>query len=776
MEDRLMLLQTNSYIVPKERRAEHARLIRRFRQALARIGLDQFEVYEQVGANWSPGGANGRYVQIMRFRDRQHQQSVQAAERQDHGAQHIIAEFCELINFPYQQQHGYFATGFYTSVLPVGPRQAPGMEAHQPAERAHMEHHEAHAQEAVAEEEAEVSPEEEAHVAEEVFSEEPADQVEEESAVEAVAEAEPSAELPEADAAEEAALADEVAHESPAQLAHEEQVADAFLDAQGDTNEPSEELGGHAPVQAEDEALRETEAEIAAPDAPLTTAPAEAANEEELLLNDGALRQEPEAFAQAPGENAALAEPELAAGELAGLDDFGLAFDDEALAEATADIPSADLGSADLSEFESATAEDELAGAAPVETSPEVSSEAPLSDIGQTVPEIAALTPPPIPTEEPHPGELGELGLDFDDAAIAEATSAEHQEALGTADLGLHFDDELPAAEESESAPAGEPAAEAPAEISPPEAENIELAAEETTAVEEVPAEVSADVAPEVSPLEPLAEELPGGQQPPAIPVAEDNLDDLLFADEAPAAEETPVEVTAAESAAAEASIPDVDASPFAESTSVAEAIHFADSTPTLEMLSPEQEALFAESVPALASEPQASAAGTTAEVHSPVAESAPAETAPPAFETPVEEFNLDEGLIFDDDDLILDEASAELVAPEPAHASGENGQADDHGAIDELPAIEELHDEKTHESLPHETHAAHDSGFDELLGDSAVMSSAPASDNGKNGSSYAGHEAAAKSPDAPEEIDADLLEFDAFLRQLDEEHGHKSK
>ena len=62
-----MLLQTNSYIVPRERRAEHARLIRRFRQALARIGCDQFEVYEQVGANWSPGGANGRDVQIIRY-------------------------------------------------------------------------------------------------------------------------------------------------------------------------------------------------------------------------------------------------------------------------------------------------------------------------------------------------------------------------------------------------------------------------------------------------------------------------------------------------------------------------------------------------------------------------------------------------------------------------------------------------------------------------------------------------------------------------------------
>jgi hypothetical protein len=120
-----MLLQTNSYIVPKDKRAEHARLVRRFRQTLARLGCDHFEVYEQVGANWGSGETTGRYVQIMRFRDRRHQLSVQAAERNDPGAQALIQEFCELINFPYQQQQGLFAVGFYQSVLPVSTRQAP---------------------------------------------------------------------------------------------------------------------------------------------------------------------------------------------------------------------------------------------------------------------------------------------------------------------------------------------------------------------------------------------------------------------------------------------------------------------------------------------------------------------------------------------------------------------------------------------------------------------------------------------------------------------------
>jgi hypothetical protein len=119
-----MLLQTNSYVVPKEKRAEHARLVRKFRQTLGRLGCDQFDVFEQVGPNWGTGETTGRFVQMMRFRDRKHQLSVQNAEKQDSAAQQLIAEFCELINFPYQQQQGLFAVGFYQSVLPVAPGRA----------------------------------------------------------------------------------------------------------------------------------------------------------------------------------------------------------------------------------------------------------------------------------------------------------------------------------------------------------------------------------------------------------------------------------------------------------------------------------------------------------------------------------------------------------------------------------------------------------------------------------------------------------------------------
>jgi hypothetical protein len=118
-----MLLQTNSYIVPKDKRAEHARLVRRFRTALMRLGCEQFEVFEQVANDWGSGETTGRYVQIMHFRDRRHQLAVQQAEQNDQTAQKIIQEFCELINFPYQLQQGLFAVGFYSSVVAVATPQ-----------------------------------------------------------------------------------------------------------------------------------------------------------------------------------------------------------------------------------------------------------------------------------------------------------------------------------------------------------------------------------------------------------------------------------------------------------------------------------------------------------------------------------------------------------------------------------------------------------------------------------------------------------------------------
>jgi len=121
-----MLLQTNSYIVPKEKRTEHGRLMQRFRQAMLRLGCEGFEVYEQTAANWAGSESAGRFVQMMRFKDRKHQQLVQTAERTDQSAQQLIREFVELINFPYQQQQGYFATGYYHCLVGSSPIQPTG--------------------------------------------------------------------------------------------------------------------------------------------------------------------------------------------------------------------------------------------------------------------------------------------------------------------------------------------------------------------------------------------------------------------------------------------------------------------------------------------------------------------------------------------------------------------------------------------------------------------------------------------------------------------------
>ena len=126
-----MLLQTNSYVVPKEKRAEHARLVRKFRQTLGRLGCEQFDVFEQVGPNWGGGETTGRFVQMMRFRDRKHQVAVQTAEKQDPAAQALIQEFCDLINFGYQQQQGLFAVGYYQSTLPVAPQRLLPLEGDQ---------------------------------------------------------------------------------------------------------------------------------------------------------------------------------------------------------------------------------------------------------------------------------------------------------------------------------------------------------------------------------------------------------------------------------------------------------------------------------------------------------------------------------------------------------------------------------------------------------------------------------------------------------------------
>jgi hypothetical protein len=151
-----MLLQTNSYIVPAEKRVEHQRLLKRFRHVMIKLGCDSFDTFEQVGPNWAGNETTGRFVQIMRFRDHQHQRAVQAGERSDPTAQALIAEFCDLINLPYQQQQGLFAIGFYRSVAGTS---GPGQHAPQAAAPVEDPSYEEATAETPAEPEAAVEPE-----------------------------------------------------------------------------------------------------------------------------------------------------------------------------------------------------------------------------------------------------------------------------------------------------------------------------------------------------------------------------------------------------------------------------------------------------------------------------------------------------------------------------------------------------------------------------------------------------------------------------------------
>ncbi|HQY87054.1 MAG TPA: hypothetical protein PK402_00250 [Tepidisphaeraceae bacterium] len=135
-----MLLQTNSYIVPKDKRTEHARLVKRFKQIMSRYGCDDFEVYEMAGPNWSTE-VGGRFIQIMKFRDKDHQKQIQEAEQNDSSAQELVREFMEMINFAYQRNAGHATTAFYISLVSgpgvgrlAGDARVPGVDPNRDAD------------------------------------------------------------------------------------------------------------------------------------------------------------------------------------------------------------------------------------------------------------------------------------------------------------------------------------------------------------------------------------------------------------------------------------------------------------------------------------------------------------------------------------------------------------------------------------------------------------------------------------------------------------------
>ena len=98
-----MLIQTQSYLVPADVRGDHARLLRQIRVCMRRLG-GTIEFYEEeVG-----GRGRGRFVHLMRFRDRGHLQAVRHAEEDDDKAQRLIRRLSELVDLPRQVETGTF--------------------------------------------------------------------------------------------------------------------------------------------------------------------------------------------------------------------------------------------------------------------------------------------------------------------------------------------------------------------------------------------------------------------------------------------------------------------------------------------------------------------------------------------------------------------------------------------------------------------------------------------------------------------------------------------
>ena len=116
-----MLLQTNSYLVPRDRLAAHDELMARFRRCFERLGVraGQFEVYRQTSDDFAEDRSIPavRCVQMMRFATTDEHEQVRNREFDDPEAQSLIIELSRLVDLPAQQRSGHFGGGFYSDRL-----------------------------------------------------------------------------------------------------------------------------------------------------------------------------------------------------------------------------------------------------------------------------------------------------------------------------------------------------------------------------------------------------------------------------------------------------------------------------------------------------------------------------------------------------------------------------------------------------------------------------------------------------------------------------------
>ncbi len=115
-----MLLQTNSYLVPRDRMAAHDELMRRFAACFARLGVAEgaFELFRQTSAEYRPdtAAAAQRVTQILRFDDRKQQEAVHEAEAHDAEAAALVGELRKLVDLDEQAARGHFTSSYYASV------------------------------------------------------------------------------------------------------------------------------------------------------------------------------------------------------------------------------------------------------------------------------------------------------------------------------------------------------------------------------------------------------------------------------------------------------------------------------------------------------------------------------------------------------------------------------------------------------------------------------------------------------------------------------------
>ncbi|MEM7808642.1 MAG: hypothetical protein AAF561_11060 [Planctomycetota bacterium] len=123
-----MLLQTNSYLVPRHRLREHDDLMRQFVACFRRLGVADgaFEVFQSLDHEYRQhdNQPHQRITQILRFRDHDQQQAVHRAEASDPEAAELVEKLRRLVDLDEQAARKQFTSNYYGQIILTGSPQA----------------------------------------------------------------------------------------------------------------------------------------------------------------------------------------------------------------------------------------------------------------------------------------------------------------------------------------------------------------------------------------------------------------------------------------------------------------------------------------------------------------------------------------------------------------------------------------------------------------------------------------------------------------------------